>query len=66
MFSKEWKKVVKSKKKGILNWVYRQGLLFEKFKKSCKFEEMYKKSGWSKTRKSVRKVSKTLSGNEFK
>ena len=63
--SKNAKKTIICKNKGILNLTYKQGLLFKKSKESDKFKEMYKKSGLTKTRKSVRKVSKTQSGNEF-
>ena len=63
---KECEKNVKCKKKRILKFSYKQGLLFEKFKDSYKFKEMYKENGKSKTRKSIRKISKTQSGNEFK
>ena len=63
---KECEKNVKCKKKRILKFSYKQGLLFEKFKDSHKFKEMYKENGESKTRKSIRKISKTQSGNEFK
>ena len=40
MVLKEYKKIIKCKKKGILNLAYKQALLFEKFKKSDKFKEM--------------------------
>ena len=53
------------KKKGILNFANKQGLLFEKSKESGKFFEMYKKSGVSKTRESVRNISRTQNGNEL-
>ena len=35
-------------------------------RKPDKFKEMYKKNGVSKTCKTVRKIYKTQSGNEFK
>ena len=66
MFMKECKKNIKCMKKAILNLIYKQGPLFEKSKEPDTFKEMYKKNGVSKTRKSVRKVSKTQSDNEFK
>ena len=49
---------VRSLKKGILNFTYRQGLLFEKSKQPDKFTA-------GKTRKSVRKIFKTRIDNEF-
>ena len=52
-------------KKGILNFANKQGLLFEKSKESDKFIETYKKDGVSKTRESVRNVSRTQNGNEL-
>ena len=61
-FMKEYEKIIKCKKKGTLNLVYKQGLFFEKFKESDKFKE----NDVSKTSKSVTKVSKTQSGNKFK
>ena len=45
-------------KKGILNLVYKQGLLFEKSKNPDKFRT-------TKTHKGIKKVSKTQSGNKF-
>ena len=45
-------------KKGVLNLAYMQGLLLEKSKQLKKFTAI-------KTHKSVRKVSKTRSGNKF-
>ena len=66
MFMKECKKNIKCMKKAILNLIYKQGPLFEKSKEPDTVKEMYKKNGVSKTRKSVRKVSKTQSDNEFK
>ena len=45
-------------KKGVLNLAYIQGLSFEISKETDKFRA-------SKTRKSVRKASKTRSGNKF-
>ena len=65
-FVKELKKIINCYKKGNSNLVYKQGLLFEKYKESDKFTEMYMDNGVSKTSKSVRKQSKTQSGNEFK
>ena len=41
MFVKECEKIIKCKKKGILNLVYKQGILFKKSKESFKFEEIY-------------------------
>ena len=58
--------IIKCKRKVILNLAYKQGLLSEKSKESDKFKEIYRESGVSKTRKGVREVSKTQSGNEFK
>ena len=65
-FIKECKKNIECKKKGIFNLAYKQGLIFEKSTEPDKSKEMYKKYGASKTHKSVSKVSKTQSGNEFK
>ena len=65
-FVKELKKIINCYKKGNSNLVYKQGLLLEKYKEPDKFTEMYMENGVSKTRKSVRKQSKTQSGNEFK
>ena len=65
-FVKECEKIITCKKTGILNVAYKRGLLFEKSKGPDKFKEMHKENGVSKTRKSVRKVSKTRSDNEFK
>ena len=48
----------RSLKKGILNLMYKQGLLFEKSKKPDKFRA-------SKTHKGIKKVSKTQRGNKF-
>ena len=45
-FITECEKIIESRKKGILNLAYKQGLLFEKFKKPEKFIETYRK--WSK------------------
>ena len=45
-------------KKKVYNLTYKQGLLFEKSKQPNRFTA-------SKTCKSVRKVSKTRSGNKF-
>ena len=52
------KKQLHSLKKGILNLPYIQGLLFEKSKEPDRVRA-------SKLRKSVRKVSRTRSGNKF-
>ena len=41
MFVKECEKIIKCKKKGILNLAYKQGILFKKSKESFKFEEIY-------------------------
>ena len=65
-FLKECGKIIKCKKKGILKLAYKQGFLFPKLEESDKFKEMYKENGVSKSCKSVRKVSKTQSGKEFK
>ena len=65
-FKNDFEKIMKCKKKGIVNLAYKQGLLFEKFKEIDKFKELYKENDVSKTRKSVRKVSETQSGYEFK
>ena len=46
MFVKECEKIVKSKKKGILNLANKQRFLLEKFEEPNKFKEMYKT--WSK------------------
>ena len=45
-------------KRGILNLLYKQGLLFEKSKNPEKFRA-------TKTYKGIKKVSKTQSGNKF-
>ena len=58
--------IIKCKKKGILNLVLWQKLLFRKSKEPGKFKEMDNENGVSKTRKSIRKVSKTEISNEFK
>ena len=65
-FAKEFEKYIKYKKKGILNFAYKYGLLFEKFEEPDDLKGMYKEKGVSKPCKSVRKVSKTQSGNECK
>ena len=65
MFVKKREKSIECKKKRIFNLAYKQGLLFEKSKLHDKFNEMYKKNGTSKSRKSVRKVSITRSSNNF-
>ena len=41
MFVKECEKIIKCKKRGILNLAYKQGILFEKSKESFKFKEIY-------------------------
>ena len=66
MFVKECEKIIKCNKKGILNLAYKQGLVFEKSTEFDQFKEKYKKNEVNKTHKSVRKVSKTQSNNEFK
>ena len=45
-------------KKGTLDWIYKQGLLYEKSKEPDKFRA-------GKTRKSVRQVSKSRSGDKL-
>ena len=57
-----WKNVKKRK----ANLAYKQGLLFKKSREPNKFREMHLKNGASKTRKSVKKLSKNQNGNEFK
>ena len=42
---KDFKKIIRSKKKNILNVLFRQGILFIKFKQSEKFVEMVKELG---------------------
>ena len=41
MFVKECEKIIKCKKKRILNLAYKQGILFKKSKESFKFKEIY-------------------------
>ena len=67
-FVNESEKIIKEKgkKKGIFNLAYKQGILFKKSKDAQKFKELYEKNGVSKTRKCLRKVSKSRSDNEFK
>ena len=48
---KKKKKKIKYKKKGILNLVYKEELLFEKSKESEKLKEMYKGKRVGKNRK---------------
>ena len=48
---KKKKKRIKYKKKGILNLVYKEELLFEKSKESEKLKEMYKGKRVGKNRK---------------
>ena len=43
MFVKKCEKIIKCKKKGILNLAYKQELLFEKSKDPDKLKEIYKK-----------------------
>ena len=62
-FLKQCKKIIKCKKKWILNFAYKQELLFGKSESD---KEIYNENRVSKTRKRVRKTSKTQSGNEFK
>ena len=45
---KACKKIIKCKKKGILNLAYKQGFLLEKSKESDKFKEMYKENAINK------------------
>ena len=52
--------------KGILNFVYKQRLSLRTSKILISLKNFESKNGVSKTRKSVRKVSKTQNGNEFK
>ena len=64
-FMKGFEKIIECKKKGILNFKYKHGLLFEKFKKSNKFKEIYMENGVSKLR--LRKVlEKYPKLNKFK
>ena len=63
---KACKKIIKCKKKGILNLAYKQEFLLEKSKESDKFKEMYKENAINKFHKNVTKVFNTQSGNEFK
>ena len=58
MFVKECEKVIKCKKKGNLNLAYKQGLLFEKFKESDKFNEMLRKMEQVKLVKVLEKYPK--------
>ena len=51
MNAKKKKKKIKYKKKGILNLVYKEELLFEKSKESEKLKEMYKGKRVGKNRK---------------
>ena len=46
---KEYETIIRPKKKGILNVVYRQGLLFKRFKESNKFLEMLQEIDVSKS-----------------
>ena len=41
MFLKECKQIIEYKKAGILNLVYKHGLLFEKLKDPDKFKKIY-------------------------
>ena len=45
---KKYENVIKFRKRGIFNLAYKQGLLFKIFKKSDKFQEMFKEIGVSK------------------
>ena len=56
---KEYDKIIKRKKKGVLNLTYKQRLLFETFKEPDKFKEIIKETGVSKSSKNVRKIFKT-------
>ena len=55
---KEYEKIIKCKKKGILNLACNQRFLFKKFKGPDNFKETLKEIEISKTCKSLRKVSK--------
>ena len=56
---KEYDKIIKRKKKGVLNLTYKQRLLFKTFKEPDKFKEIIKETGVSKSSKNVRKIFKT-------
>ena len=56
---KEYDKIIKRKKKGVLNLTDKQRLLFETFKEPDKFKEIIKETGVSKSSKNVRKIFKT-------
>ena len=56
---KEYDKVIKRKKKGVLNLRYKQRVLFKAFKERDKFKEILKETGVSKSSKNVRKIFKT-------
>ena len=56
---KEYDKIIKRKKKGVLKLTYKQRLLFKTFKEPDKFKEIIKETGVSKSSKNVRKIFKT-------
>ena len=56
---KEYDKIIKRKKKGVLNLTYKQRLLFKTFKEPDKFKEIIKETGVSKSNKNARKIFKT-------
>ena len=56
---KEYDKIIKRKKKGVLNLTDKQRLLFETFQEPDKFKEIIKETGVSKFSKNVRKIFKT-------
>ena len=56
---KEYDKIIKRKKKGVLNLTYKQRLLFKTFKEPDKFKEIIKETGVSKSSKNVRQIFKT-------
>ena len=56
---KEYDKIIKRKKKRVLNLTDKQRLLFETFKEPDKFKEIIKETGVSKSSKNVRKIFKT-------
>ena len=56
---KEYDKIIKRKKKGVLNLTDKQRLLFETFQEPDKFKEIIKETGVRKFSKNVRKIFKT-------
>ena len=56
---KEYDKIIKRKKKGVLNLTYKQRLLSKTFKDPDKFKEIIKETGVSKSSKNVRQIFKT-------